>query len=342
MGEDVTSTVADAGAQTGGKGAVAATSRGRAVDIVRAALAAAGDEGHDALTRTQMLMELAIELQRRPALPEHLQAAIALYDEALTVCPESEILLAARITARRGTALQAVPEEGTALLEEALAAYDRALPVLERLGTAEEAAETDMNRGLVLQQLTAYGRARIGEATAAYQRALRTFTARRYPVEFALLQNNLAAAFLSMPAAGGSTKVSEALAVQCFEQALKAVGRERHPAEYAMLQNNLGNALQYATSGHPLENQLRALAAYEEALSVRTRASSPLEYANTIANKANCLRNLPDEPSRSAAGDNVRAARACYLEAREIFAAHGESAKAQIVTEALAELELAP
>ena len=337
MGDDMTSTAfADTGTQPDAK--IAATSSGRTAEIVRAALAAARDEGHDALTRTQMLMELAIELQRRPVSPEHLRAAIDLYDEALAVCPENEPLLAARITARRGTALQAVPEEGTALLEEARTAYERALSVLERQGSAEEVAEAEMNRGLVLQQLAARGRARIGDATEAYQRALRTFTARRYPVEFALLQNNLAAAFLSMSTAGNRAKVSEALAVQCFELALKAVTRERHPAEYAMLQNNLGNALQYATSGHPLENQLRAIAAYDEALSLRSRSKTPLEYANTIANKANCLRNLPDMPP-SDSGANLRAARAYYLEAREIFSAHGEAEKAKVVTEALAELE---
>ena len=106
----------------------------------------------------------------------------------------------------------------------------------------------------------------------------------------------------------------EALAVQAFEEGLKVVSLIDHPTEYAMLQNNLGNALQYASSSHTLENNLRALDAYDEALKVRTREASPLEYANTIANKANCLWNLPDDPESPEAGNraNLTLARAAY------------------------------
>jgi hypothetical protein len=103
-----------------------------------------------------------------------------------------------------------------------------------------------------------------------------------------------------------------------------------------MLQNNLGNALQYASSSHAVENNLRALDAYDEALKVRTRDTMPLEYANTIANKANCLWNLPDNVEQPALGaaTNLAAARGYYREAREIFAAHGERERARSVGEA--------
>ena len=167
------------------------------------------------------------------------------------------------------------------------------------------------------------------------------FDRARYPAEFAVLQNNLAAAFLSMAAVDETAKMREALAVQAFEEGLKIVTLTDHPSEYAMLQNNLGNALQYASSGHPLENNFRALEAYDEALKVRTRDSAPLEYANTIANKANCLMNLPDDPEEPALGNPANRARARdYLaEARDIFAAGGELAKAAMVAEPLAELQ---
>jgi hypothetical protein len=36
-----------------------------------------------------------------------------------------------------------------------------------------------------------------------------------------------------------------------------------------MLQNNFGNALQYLQSTHTVENNLRAVVAYNESLSVR-------------------------------------------------------------------------
>jgi len=108
-----------------------------------------------------------------------------------------------------------------------------------------------------------------------------------------------------------------------------------------MLQNNLGNALQYSSSSHVVENNLRALDAYDEALKVRTRATMPLEYANTIANKANCLWNLPDDPGRPDQGGarNLTQARAYYVEAREIFAAHGERDRAQSAARACDQID---
>ena len=72
----------------------------------------------------------------------------------------------------------------------------------------------------------------------------------------------------------------------------------------------------------------------------------PEAYANTIANKANCMANLPDDPANPEAGNprNVAAAVALLREAKGIFAARGVEDKAQAVAEAIAELSshLAP
>jgi len=310
---------------------------------LRAALAAADDAAIAPAERAEMLMEIAIGLQHAPKTPDHLSGAVALYDRALSVCPAEDRLLRARLSARRGTALQAIPEDGTQSLEAARLAYEEAVPVLAALGTPEEVAEAEMNLGLVLQYLAGAGRARIVDAIAAYQRALRTFNRARFPAEFAILQNNLATAFLSMPLVDERAKMREALAVQAFEEGLKVVTLVDHPSEYAMLQNNLGNALQYVSSSHVIENNLRALDAYDEALKVRTRETAPLEYANTIANKANCLMNLPDDPADLALGNGANLTRAkLYLEeANAIFAEHGDWAKAEILTAPLAELDRA-
>ncbi|HEX4382075.1 MAG TPA: hypothetical protein VH083_03975 [Myxococcales bacterium] len=303
---------------------------------LRAALNAADDASASPLERAEMLMEIAMGLQQRPKSPEQLKAAVSLYVRALLVCPDDQPLLRARIKARKGTALQAIPGEDIETLEDARQAHEEALIVLRERGKPEELAEVEMNLGLVLQTLAAGGRARMTEAISAYQRSLRTFDKARFPREFAILQNNLATAFLSMAIGDQTGKMREAMAVAAFEEGLRAVTLIDHPAEYAMLQNNLGNALQYASSSHMVENNLRALEAYDEALKVRTRETMPMEYANTIANRANCLRNLPDDagaPERGNRG-NLLAARAAYAEVRAIFAAHGESAKARIAGEA--------
>ncbi|MBO0750993.1 MAG: hypothetical protein J2P53_02710 [Bradyrhizobiaceae bacterium] len=312
----------------------------RVDEELRAALAAAASEDATPSERAEMLMEIAAGFQRRPGSPDHLHAAVALYDKALAICPSDDRLLRARITAGKGTALQAIPHD-LCSLEQALAAYEEAKPVLAASGLAAEIAEVEMNVGVVLHNLAGAGRARITDAISAYQRALRTFDREQFPREYAILQSNLATAFLSIPFTDERARMREALAVQAFEEGLKVVNLVDHPAEYAMLQNNLGNALQYASSSHVVENNLRALVAYDEALKVRRRETSPLEFANTVANKANCLRNLPDEPQHPGRGNraNLAQARACYAQAREIFMAHGEIDKARVVAEAALEIE---
>lgn len=311
-------------------------------DEVRAALTAADAADASPAERAEMLMEIAVGLQRQPKSADHIEAAIQLYTRALALCAdEPSQLLAARIIARRGTAFQALPEAGADGLEAAREAFVLAIPVLRDQGRLEELAEAEMNLGLVLQTLAGEGRARIIDAISAYQAALRTFDKRRYPKEFAILQNNLATAFLSIPVRDERAKLREALAVQAFEEGLMVVNLIDHPAEYAMLQNNLGNALQYVSSSHAVANNARAVMAYDEALKVRTRESTPLEYANTISNKANCLWNLPDDVDAPNRGNpmNLRRARALYAEAREIFLARGAPDQAKVVAEALMQIE---
>jgi len=313
----------------------------RADDHVRAALAAAEDDTATPAERAEMLMEIASGLQQRPKDIGQLRSAIDLYARALAICPEDRRLLAARIRARQGTALLALPGEGVEPLETARTGFEAAIPVLLEFGRPEELAEAEMNLGLIIQNLAGRNRARITDAIAAYQRALRTFDRQRFPKEFAILQNNLATAFLSIPVTDSRARMREALAVQAFEEGLRIVNLIDHPSEYAMLQNNLGNALQYSSSSHMIENNLRALDAYDEALKVRTRAAMPVEYANTLANKANCLRNLPDDPQCRDDGNraNLLAAREFYLESREIFIGAGEAEKARIVTEACEQID---
>ncbi len=312
-----------------------------AQEQVRAALAAADADAAAPEERSEMLMEIALGLQLKPKSVDDLSAAIELYDKALSICPSSHALLKARIAARKATALQAKPEEGTASLELAREDLQAAIPDIRNFGSAEELAEAEMNFGLVLQGLAAAGKARITDAISAYQRALRTFDRDAFPKEYAILQNNLATAFLSIPFTDERAKMREALAVQAFEEGLRIVSLIDHPAEYAMLQNNLGNALQYASSSHALENNRRAIEAYDEALKVRDRKSAPLEYANTISNKANCLWNLPDDIANPTSGNrnNIMAARRLYAEAREIFVGAGELGKARIVGEALDQID---
>ncbi len=312
----------------------------RVEEEVQAAINAVESEDASAAEKAEMLMEIAMGLQAKPKSPEQLLSAVELYERAMAVCPAEQFLLHARIEARMATALQAVPSQSSEYLERARISLETARAIFKDHGTPEETAETEMNLGLVIQTLCGMDKAIITDAISAYQRSLRTFDKAKYPKEFAILQNNLATAFLSMPFTDQRSKMREALAVQSFEEGLTVVTLVDHPTEYAMLQNNLGNALQYSSSSHAIENNLRALDAYDEALKVRTLQTTPFEYANTISNKANCLLNLPDDLEQPGKGnpENLAQAVELYEEAHGIFLAHNGAQNAAMVESVLTEL----
>jgi len=313
----------------------------RVAEEVQAAINAVESEDATAAEKAEMLMEIAMGMQAKPKSPEQLLSAVDLYEKSLAQCPPEQFLLHARIEARMATALQAIPGTSSEHLERARSCFETARAIFKDYGTAEETAETEMNLGLVIQTLCGMNKAIITDAISAYQRALRTFDKTKYPKEFAILQNNLATAFLSMPFTDARSKMREALAVQSFEEGLTVVTLVDHPTEYAMLQNNLGNALQYSSSSHAIENNLRALDAYDEALKVRTLQTTPFEYANTISNKANCLLNLPDDLEQPDKGNpgNLAQAVELYEEAHGIFLAHNGAQNASMIAGVLGELK---
>ena len=313
----------------------------RTPDQVKAALRMVDEAEGSVAEKAEMLMEMAMSMQQKPREARDIEAAVQLYETALALSLDTSPLLAARIRARMATALMSIPGDDAAPLERARDELETALLTLTGEGSDEEVAEAQMNLGLMRQNLAPLHKASIQDAISAYQRALRTFDKKTHPREFAILQNNLATAFLSISATDEKARMREALAVQAFEQGLAAVTLIDHPREYAMLQNNLGNALQYASSSHRVENGWRALQAYDEALKVRERRAAPGEYANTVANKANCLANLPDDPAAPQQGNpqHLASAIALYAESLDIFRENGDFRKARSVEEAIQELE---
>ncbi|MCF4966049.1 hypothetical protein [Nostoc sp. CMAA1605] len=304
---------------------------------VKAALAAITSESATTAEKIQMLIELAQGLQKKPKTPQDLWNAVELYQQADKLCDNDYPLWKARSQAGMAGALKSIPDGGVELLLKAKAAYESALPILQQLAAPVEVAEAQMNLGLVLQSLVPFNLAKITDSIAIYQEAMRVFTSQDYPQEYAILANNIAIAYLSMSGNPEQQNLCEGLAVQTFEAALKQINLIEHPREYAMLQNNLGNALQYLQSSHPVENNLRAIAAYNEALKVRNAQDNPLEYANTIANKANALFNLPDDPEKPELGNakNLLQARDYYQAAWEIFSQYQQTEQAAIIAQAL-------
>jgi len=308
--------------------------------VVKAAMAAIASESATKEEKIQMLIEMGLGFQKQPQTAKDLRNAISLYYRAYEMCGEDYPLLKAKAKVGMAGTLQTIPDVGPQLLLQAKAGYEEALPILQQLASKEEVAEAQMNLGLVLQSLVPFNLARIVDSITAYHQALRVFTWQDYPQEYAILYNNIAIAYLSMPLASEREYLHQGLAVQSLSVALKHIKLSEHPQEYAMLQNNLGNAWQYLVSAYPLENNLRAIAAYDEALKVRNPKDTPLEYANTICNKANALCNLPDNPQQPEAGNlhNLLQSHAYYQEAWSIFSQHQQLEQAQLVAQAMQEI----
>lgn len=307
---------------------------------VKAAMKTIAETSATAQEKIEMLLEVAQGFVKKPKTTRDLYNAIVLYDKVQDLCGEDFSLYKARAKVGKGSALVAIPEDDVELLLQGKSAYLEALPILQESGSPEETAEARMNLGLVLQSLASLNMAQMTDSIQAYQEALQVFTCVRYPQEYAILHNNIAIAYLSMSKGEQQQYLFEGLAVQSFEVALKRIKLIEHPREYAMLQNNLGNALQYLPSSHAFENNSRAVMAYDEALKVRNRKDTPIEYANTIANKANALINLPDKLDKPEAGNeqNILKARNYYQEALEIFTQLGQIKQAQAVSQVLEEL----
>ncbi|WGT67892.1 hypothetical protein [cyanobacterium endosymbiont of Epithemia clementina EcSB] len=309
---------------------------------VKAALAAIESDGATLDEKIEMLIEMATGLQKRIKSSQQLEDAVFLYHRGLELCSPDYPLLQARCLSGMGTALRTIPAEGESRLLEAKTAYETALPLLEKYASSEEVAEVHMNIGVVLQGLVPFGKATMQDAIKAYQKAAKVFIGENYPQEFSILQNNIAIAYLSTPLALDGEEMRQAIAIQSFEAALKWVTLTDHPSEYAMLKNNLANALQSFPSTHPIENNLKALAAYDEALKVRTPQNTPIEWANTMSNKANVLFNLPDDVEHPEKGNqnNLMEAKTCYQKAQEVFSQYGQWEQVEIVKKALQDIEV--
>jgi 3-deoxy-D-manno-octulosonate 8-phosphate phosphatase KdsC-like HAD superfamily phosphatase len=165
---------------------------------VKAALAAIACESTTA-ERIKMLIEMAQGFQKKPKTTQNLRHAVRLFYRAYQMCGEDYVLLKVRAKVGMAGALQMIPNADSQLLQQVKVDYEDALPILQKFGTVEEVAEVQMNLGLILQFLAANNLARISDSIHAYHEALRVFIKKDYPEEYAILHNNIAIAYLSIP-----------------------------------------------------------------------------------------------------------------------------------------------
>ncbi|NER20321.1 MAG: tetratricopeptide repeat protein [Symploca sp. SIO1C2] len=122
------------------------------------------------------------------------------------------------------------------------------------------------------------------QSIQSYQSALSKLIAEETPHTYAMIQNNLGAAYGDLARHQEPTANLEE-SIQAYQEALRYRDEEKDALKYASTQNNLGTAYwNLAQQQSPVTNLQEAIAAYTEALSTYNLESEPLE-ANSNLNQ---------------------------------------------------------
>ena len=249
--------------------------------------------------------------------------AAALLTDGIAACRTTSPVLAAQLTAQlaqlQATLADATVQKTMTLWRSAIAlAGDTPLPHLRG----------DLRIGLAITMHEASGdrREMLVESVKTYQDALHHgITLEDTPETFAMAQNNIGLAYLSMPMSDAGDKLRHAVAVQSFREALKVYTPETHLEAWTSTMLNMANALQYLPSARPEEHLIQAVETYEQLLEVRNKAMDPLGYARLLANQANALAHL----------GMFQPATEKFTEAHKLLHWHGEAELAATILEQL-------
>jgi tetratricopeptide (TPR) repeat protein len=130
------------------------------------------------------------------------------------------------------------------------------------------------------------------QAIQAYQLALTKLTAEEAPHTYAMIQNNLGAAYGDLARYKEPAESLEQ-SIRAYEEALRYRRADSDPLKYASTQNNLGTAhWNLAQHQASVANLRAAIAAYKEALSYYSPQSEPLNWAMIQNNLGTAYWNL--------------------------------------------------
>ncbi|MEL7100037.1 MAG: tetratricopeptide repeat protein [Pseudomonadota bacterium] len=203
-----------------------------------------------------------------------------------------------------GLALQILGERDsdTALLEQAVRAYEDALREFTRDRLPMQWATAKMNLGNALRTLGERNSdtARLEEAVCTYEDALLEGTRDRVPMEWARTKMNLGNALATLGERESDiARLKEA--VRAYQDALLEQTRDRVPMDWAMTKMNLGIALKALGERDSDTARLEeAVRAYKDALLEFTRERVPLDWAAAKMNLGNALQRLGERDSDTA------------------------------------------
>jgi CHAT domain-containing protein/predicted LPLAT superfamily acyltransferase len=143
-------------------------------------------------------------------------------------------------------------------------------------------------------------------AIACYTAALTVYTLSAFPADWAMTQNNLAAAYIDR--IRGERAENIELGISYCSAALTVHTPSAFPEGWAMTQHNLANAYSQRIKGERAENIELAISSYTAALMVRTPSAFPEGWAMTQHNLANAY----SDRIRGERGQNIELAISCY------------------------------
>ena len=115
-------------------------------------------------------------------------------------------------------------------------------------------------------------------AIKAYKKTLKIYTYEKFPMDYAMTQNNLGTAYCTLAEVENKAENCKN-AITAYEEALKVRTLERFPMDYAMTQNNIGATYRtLAVIENKAKNCKRAMEAYKKALKVFTKEEFPVPY----------------------------------------------------------------
>lgn len=211
------------------------------------------------------------------------------------------------------------------------AELDAGLKALPHGCDPELKAEMHVARGMARHELGQQTPGYLLPAVNDYTEAAKTFREETHPEMFALVNQQLALAYLIMPMSSEGDRLRLGVAVNSLRAALRVYTKDSHPAAWITTQLNLANALQYLPSVHQEDNLDEAVHLYEEILQYRTEDADPLGYARILTNQANALGHLgvfSDATEKLA-------------KAREIFSGCGHAEGVSAVDEILTSVRVA-
>jgi CHAT domain-containing protein len=194
---------------------------------------------------------------------------------------EGDPVLWALLQTNLGVALAQNPLDNRAdNLEQAVAAYEAALIILNRTNFREEWATVHLNLGNAYALRVRGDRAdNIERAIAAYEAAFTVNTHDDFPIEWADTQNDLGGSYRDRLLGNPAENIESA--ITAFKAALTVRTREKYPTEWAESTFNLAGAYIDRLVGNQAKNIEQAITNFEAALTIFTPKDLPVQWAQT-------------------------------------------------------------